>query len=58
LQSAISRQARVRRVPELVFRPDPSVRSAERIEGILRELNVDGSDQPDDSDDGHSDEDA
>jgi ribosome-binding factor A len=58
LQSAIGRQARVRRVPELVFRPDPSVRSAERIEGILRELNVDGSDQPDDSDDGHSDEDA
>jgi ribosome-binding factor A len=58
LQSAIGRQARVRRVPELVFRPDPSVRSAERIEGILRELNVDGSDQPDDSDDGHSVEDA
>jgi ribosome-binding factor A len=38
LQKAIGRQARVRRVPELVFRPDPSVRSAERIEGILREI--------------------
>jgi ribosome-binding factor A len=41
LQSAIGRQARVRRVPELVFRPDPSVRSAERIEGILRDLHHD-----------------
>jgi ribosome-binding factor A len=38
LQSAIGRQARVRRVPELVFRPDPAVRSAERIEGILRDI--------------------
>lgn len=41
LQKAIGRQARVRRVPELVFRPDPSVRSAERIEGILRGLHDD-----------------
>jgi ribosome-binding factor A len=41
LQAAIGRQARVRRVPELVFRPDPSVRSAERIEGILRDLHLD-----------------
>jgi ribosome-binding factor A len=38
LQRAIGRQARVRRVPELVFRPDASVRTAERIEGILREI--------------------
>jgi ribosome-binding factor A len=42
LQKAIGRQARVRRVPELVFRPDASVRSAERIEGILREIQVEG----------------
>jgi ribosome-binding factor A len=46
LQAAIGRQARVRRVPELVFRPDPSVRSAERIEGILRDLHLDGDDAP------------
>ena len=32
----------MRRVPELVFRPDASVRSAERIEGILREIQVEG----------------
>lgn len=45
LQRAIGRQARVRRVPELVFRPDPSVRSAERIEGILRDLHEGGADR-------------
>lgn len=38
LQRAIGVQARVRRVPELVFRPDPTVPQAERIEGILRDL--------------------
>lgn len=41
LQRAIARQARVRRVPELVFRADASVRTAERIEGILREISAD-----------------
>jgi ribosome-binding factor A len=49
LQKSIGRQARVRRVPELVFRPDPSVRSAERIEGILRELHDDTSGSDDSS---------
>ncbi len=38
LQAAIGRQARLKRVPELSFRPDPAVRSGERVEGILRSL--------------------
>jgi ribosome-binding factor A len=46
-QKAIGRQARVRRVPELVFRPDPSVRSAERIEGILRSIHGEADDADD-----------
>jgi ribosome-binding factor A len=32
LQSAIARQARIRRTPELVFRPDEVTRQAERVE--------------------------
>lgn len=43
LQAAIGRQARLRRTPELGFRPDPAVRSGERIEAILRDIEpVDG----------------
>lgn len=38
LQAAIGRQARIKRTPELAFRPDPAVRSGERIEEILRDL--------------------
>jgi ribosome-binding factor A len=38
LQAAIGRQARMKRTPELTFQPDPSVRSGERIDSILREL--------------------
>lgn len=38
LQGAIGRQARVRRVPELAFRPDEASRSAARVEDILRDL--------------------
>lgn len=38
LQAAIGRQARVRRVPTLSFRPDPAVRGGERIDGMLREM--------------------
>lgn len=38
LQSAIARQARVKRTPELVFRPDDVVRGAVRIDEVLREL--------------------
>lgn len=38
LQAAIGRQARLRRVPELEFRPDEVTRRAERIDDILRDL--------------------
>jgi ribosome-binding factor A len=38
LQSAIARQARIKRTPELSFAPDPSVRSGERIDAILRDV--------------------
>ena len=38
LRSAIGRQARVKRTPELVFRPDNVVRDAARIEEVLRDL--------------------
>jgi ribosome-binding factor A len=41
LQGAIGRQARIKRTPELVFRPDDVTRGAERLEGILRELHDD-----------------
>lgn len=35
LKGAIARQAHVKRVPELAFAPDPSVREGARIEAIL-----------------------
>ncbi len=38
LQRAIGREARVKRTPELSFRPDPAVREASRIEAILAEI--------------------
>ncbi|HYZ98651.1 MAG TPA: ribosome-binding factor A [Acidimicrobiales bacterium] len=41
LQAAIARQARLKRTPELVFRPDTVIRQAERVEAILRELRDD-----------------
>lgn len=37
LQAAIARQARMKRTPTLTFRPDDVLRSALRIERILRE---------------------
>jgi ribosome-binding factor A len=37
LQGAIGRQVRARKTPILEFRPDEVIRSAERIEKILRE---------------------
>jgi ribosome-binding factor A len=36
IQTSINRQLRVKKTPVLVFRPDDVIRSAERIEGILR----------------------
>lgn len=41
LQGAIARQARLKRTPELAFRPDPAVRGGERIDEILRHLRRD-----------------
>lgn len=41
LKSAIGRQARLRRTPELSFRPDETIRSGERIDVILRNLDED-----------------
>jgi ribosome-binding factor A len=38
VQAAIGRQARLKRTPELVFRPDPVARQADRVESLLREI--------------------
>jgi ribosome-binding factor A len=46
LQAAIGRQARTKRTPELSFRPDPSVRSGERIDSILRDIEPGTEDAP------------
>ena len=41
LQAAIAKQARLKRTPELTFKPDDVERGAERVEGILRGLEPD-----------------
>jgi len=38
LQSAINAQTRLKRTPELVFQPDPVLRSAAHIEDVLRSI--------------------
>lgn len=38
LQAAVNRQARLKRTPELRFRPDPAIRNAQRIEQVLRSI--------------------
>lgn len=43
LQSAIGRQARTKRTPELSFRPDAVIRQAERVEQILRDIGDEGA---------------
>ncbi len=45
LRRAVSSQARLRRTPLLEFRPDVALRSAERIEDLLRDRR-DGDDDP------------
>lgn len=42
IQAAVGRQARLRRTPHLVFRPDEVTRGAERIDDILAQLGRDG----------------
>lgn len=44
LQAAINRQTKIKRTPELVFRPDQVERSAARLEEILRGLTPDQAD--------------
>ena len=41
LKRAIGEQTRVRRVPNLDFRPDPSIEAGERVDSILREMDLD-----------------
>ncbi|HEX4866293.1 MAG TPA: 30S ribosome-binding factor RbfA [Acidimicrobiales bacterium] len=41
LQGAIGRQARVKRTPELVFKPDDVARGAARLEEVIRSLHDD-----------------
>ncbi|MEQ1787764.1 MAG: 30S ribosome-binding factor RbfA [Acidimicrobiales bacterium] len=41
LQGAIGRQTRVKRTPELVFRPDDVGRGAARLEEVLRNIHED-----------------
>ena len=41
LQGAIGRQARVKRPPELIFKPDAVGRGAARLEEVLREIHKD-----------------
>ncbi len=38
LQRAIGAQARLKRTPELHFRPDPAVRAGEHIDAVLRQV--------------------
>jgi ribosome-binding factor A len=44
LQSAVGRQVRLERTPQLAFAADPAVAGGERVEAILRELA--GREQP------------
>ena len=52
LQSSIARQIRAKKTPILVFRPDDVIRSAERIEELLRQSRGPGNDAADESDSG------
>jgi ribosome-binding factor A len=38
LQRAVGQQARLHNIPRLEFRPDPGIRTGERIEEIIRDL--------------------
>lgn len=46
LQRAIGRQTRIKRTPELSFRPDAVIRQAERVEKILRDIGEGDADAP------------
>jgi ribosome-binding factor A len=55
IQSAIGRQARTKRTPELSFRPDTVIRQAQRVEQILRDIGDGGADVDEDADGGRPD---
>jgi ribosome-binding factor A len=46
LQAAIGRQVHLKRTPLLSFAADPAVSTGERVEEILRRLQVSGADEP------------
>jgi ribosome-binding factor A len=46
IQSAIARQAHIRRTPELSFQPDLVIRQAERVEEILRDIGGSDTGEP------------
>src|SRR6478752_1245027 len=50
LQAAVNRQARLKRTPELRFEPDPAIRTAQRIEQVLRTIEPASDDEPPDRD--------
>ena len=50
MQQALARQSRMRRTPAIHFQPDRSIQEAGRIESILEELNMDGSDRQTETD--------
>ena len=47
VQGAVARQARLKRVPEVVFRIDEVLRSAERIDDLLRDHPIAAGPDPD-----------
>jgi ribosome-binding factor A len=55
LQRAIGDQARMRRTPELTFRPDEGIRAGLRVESILRDLGPADGETPADSSDAPAD---
>jgi len=48
LQAAIGKQVRARKTPVLVFKPDDVIRSAERIDALLRDLDTRERTEPED----------
>ena len=38
VRTALGKQVRLKYIPELVFREDPAIAQAERVEAIIREL--------------------
>jgi ribosome-binding factor A len=49
LQREVARQVRLKRTPQLVFAPDPSVTHGRRVEEILRQLHAQRADLHEDS---------